>query len=408
MSAICPGFQCKVEVRDSGCPEGEISRSRSHSRYSFNTSYSFDEPSSMVEYSSRDYVEEDILKRTLLNADLLVWDHLIEKDMRISPNSDRVVSEVIRPQTDSSPAHSAINKWNDLDAEQRDRFVRANIPLGLCADLCAKISKVAKPVDPYLFEELCQSPINVEVDEMILKDVGRTFQNETVKGMQTKLYCVLKAYSLYDRRVGYCQVRRIVAETYRFLPVLIFICKGLNYLAGTLLMVMSAEESFWILVVLLMRKGPYRLQSMFLRGTPQVVVCLYCLDRLTELFLPKLFSHFKEVKISPILFATPWFATLYSYTFPFEFTAVIWTIFLQSGKVILFRVAMAILKLMETNLLQLGFEECMFALKEAKCLQVRDVVQEADKFCAIDEKFVTLLKKEAIEMLKTTSVSDLL
>jgi hypothetical protein len=379
-------------VPDCGCPEAEISRSRSHSRYSFNTCYSFDEPSSVVGDPSRDlYVDEDILKRTVRNADFIVdWDHLdylIGKDTFTNPKSDGVGSKAIRSQNNVS---NAINTWNDLNAEQRDRFVRSSIPLGRCANLWAKISKVDKSVVPYLFEELCQTPIDFEVDEMILKDVGRTFQNETVKGMQTKLYCVLKAYSLYDRRVGYCQVRRIVAETYRFLPVLIFICKGLNYLAGTLLMVMSAEESFWILVVLLMRKGPYRLQSMFLRGTPQVVVCLYCLDRLTELFLPKLFSHFKEVKISPILFATPWFATLYSYTFPFEFTAVIWTIFLQSGKVILFRVAMSILKLMETNLLQLGFEECMFALKEAKCLQVRDVVQEADKFCAIDEKFVTL------------------
>jgi hypothetical protein len=147
---------------------------------------------------------------------------------------------------------------------------------------------------------------------------------------------------------------------------------------------------------------------MFLRGTPQVIVCLYCLDRLIEFFLPKLFSHFKEVKITPILFATPWFVTLYSYTFPSEFTTVIWTIFLHSGKVFLFRVAMAILKLAETNLLHLDFEGCLFALKETRNLKVQAVVQEADKFFVIDEKFVKLLKREAIKMLKSTSPSDLM
>jgi hypothetical protein len=62
---------------------------------------------------------------------------------------------------------------------------------------------------------------------------------------------------------------------------------------GTLVLHMNAENSFWVLVAMLRRSGPYRLQSIFLPGQPQVIVSLYCLDRLIEMFLPALFSHFK-------------------------------------------------------------------------------------------------------------------
>jgi hypothetical protein len=102
-------------------------------------------------------------------------------------------------------------------------------------------------------------------------------------------------------------------------------------LAGTLILHMSAENSFWMLVVLLSRSGPYRLQSMFLPGQPQVIVSLYCLDRLIEMFMPVLFSRFKEIKVTPILFAHAWFTTLFSYTFPVVFTRQIWTIFFVTG-----------------------------------------------------------------------------
>jgi hypothetical protein len=83
---------------------------------------------------------------------------------------------------------------------------------------------------------------------------------------------------------------------------------------------MSAENSFWMIVTMLRQSGPYRLQSVFLPGQPQVIVSLYCLDRLIEIFLPALFSHFKEIRLTPILFAHAWFTTAYGYTFPIKFT----------------------------------------------------------------------------------------
>jgi hypothetical protein len=178
--------------------------------------------------------------------------------------------------------------------------------------------------------------------------------------------------------------------------------------AGTLLLHMSAEKSFWMLVAMLRRNGPYRLQSMFLRGTPQVIVSLHCLDRLIEMYLPKLFSHFKELKITPVLFANAWFTTLFGYTFPHSFTTVIWTLFFASGRVVLFRVAMGILKLSEEDLLKGDFEECLWTLKATSKLPVKAVLEEADRFATIDDRLVKMLKKEAIRLLKSSNVIDMM
>jgi hypothetical protein len=50
----------------------------------------------------------------------------------------------------------------------------------------------------------------------------------SAQGGQASLRRVLKAYSLYDREIGYCQ--------------------GMNFIAGMFLTLMSEEEAFWLLV----------------------------------------------------------------------------------------------------------------------------------------------------------------
>lgn len=179
-------------------------------------------------------------------------------------------------------------------------------------------------------------------------------------------------------------------------------------MVGTLILHLSPEKSFWMFVAMMRRNGPYRLQSMFLPGQPQVIVSLYCLDRLIELFLPSLFSHFKRLQVTPILFAHAWFSTLFGYTFPPEFTQQIWTIFFVSGKTFLFRVAVAILKILEAPLLNLGFDEALALLKGCVSLNVFRVIDEADKFVAIDIRLVKKIKKEAIKVFKASSLPDVM
>jgi TBC1 domain family member 10 len=59
---------------------------------------------------------------------------------------------------------------------------------------------------------------------------------------------------------------------------------------------------------------------------------------------------------SPILFASEWFTTIFGYNFDVAFTSRIWTLVLSVGKLYLFRVAMALLKMQEKELLKMQFE----------------------------------------------------
>ncbi|MQL99394.1 hypothetical protein Taro_032120, partial [Colocasia esculenta] len=75
----------------------------------------------------------------------------------------------------------------------------------------------------------------------IIRDISRTFpthiffQQRHGPG-QRSLYNVLKAYSVYDRDVGYVQLVGF---------------QGMGFLAGLLLLYMSEEDAFWLLVALL-------------------------------------------------------------------------------------------------------------------------------------------------------------
>lgn len=77
-------------------------------------------------------------------------------------------------------------------------------------------------------------------DPDIIKDISRTFPHHVYYSQrhgpgQRALYNVLKAYSIYDRTVGYVQ--------------------GMGFVAGTLLLYMSEEDAFWVLVALLKGEG---------------------------------------------------------------------------------------------------------------------------------------------------------
>ena len=132
----------------------------------------------------------------------------------------------------------------------------------------------------------------------------------------------------------------------------------------------------------------------FEQNVPELVVNLYCLDRLVEMFLPKLFSHFKEERVSPVMFASEWFTTLFGYTFPISFTKRVWTKFFSVGKLYLFRVAMAILKILEKRILKLPFEKVVVMLKSPP-VEAKQVMEKAERFGSITEEMYRGLAREA-------------
>ncbi|KAB1212008.1 hypothetical protein CJ030_MR5G004142 [Morella rubra] len=90
-------------------------------------------------------------------------------------------------------------------------------------------------MNPGVYEQLVIYETSAsELD--IIRDISRTFPSHVFFQQrhgpgQRSLYNVLKAYSVFDRDVGYVQ--------------------GMGFLAGLLLLYMSEEDAFWLLVALL-------------------------------------------------------------------------------------------------------------------------------------------------------------
>ncbi|XP_023544880.1 EVI5-like protein isoform X1 [Cucurbita pepo subsp. pepo] len=160
---------------------------------------------------------------------------------------------------------------------------------------------------------------------------------------QRSLYNVLKAYSVFDRNVGYVQ--------------------GMGFLAGLLLLYMSEEDAFWLLVALLKGAVHAPMEGLYLAGLPLVQQYLFQFDNLVREQLPKLGEHFTQEMINPSMYASQWFITVFSYSFPFHLALRIWDVFLYEGVTIVFKVGLALLKYCHDDLVKLPFEKLIHALR---------------------------------------------
>ncbi|XP_010492449.1 PREDICTED: EVI5-like protein [Camelina sativa] len=182
----------------------------------------------------------------------------------------------------------------------------------------------------------------------IIRDINRTFPSHVFFQKrhgpgQRSLYNVLKAYSVYDRDVGYVQ--------------------GMGFVAGLLLLYMSEEDAFWLLVALLKGAVHSPMEGLYQAGLPLVQQYLLQFDQLVRELMPKLGEHFTQEMINPSMYASQWFITVFSYSVPFPSALRIWDVFLAEGVNVVFKVGLALLKYCHDDLLKLPFEELMHALR---------------------------------------------
>ncbi|XP_032399236.1 TBC1 domain family member 1 isoform X1 [Etheostoma spectabile] len=159
----------------------------------------------------------------------------------------------------------------------------------------------------------------------ILIDLGRTFPThpyfqEQLGAGQLSLYNLLKAYSLLDPEVGYCQ--------------------GLSFIAGVLLLHMGEEDAFNMLKFLMYDVGlrkQYRPDMIILQ------IQMYQLSRLLHDYHRDLYSHLEQQEIGPSLYATPWFLTAFASHFPLGFVARVFDMLFLQGSEVIFKVALSLL-----------------------------------------------------------------
>ncbi|XP_060732100.1 TBC1 domain family member 4 isoform X1 [Tachysurus vachellii] len=180
----------------------------------------------------------------------------------------------------------------------------------------------------------------------ILVDLGRTFPahqyfSAQLGAGQLSLYNLLKAYSLLDTEVGYCQ--------------------GISFVAGVLLLHMSEEQAFDTLKFLMYDLG---IRRQYRPDMISLQIQMYQLSRLLHDYHRGLYSHLEEHEISPSLYAAPWFLTLFASQFPLGFVSRIFDLLFVQGTEVIFKVALCLLSSHEGEILECdSFESIVDYLK---------------------------------------------
>jgi len=90
------------------------------------------------------------------------------------------------------------------------------------------------------------------------------------------------------------------------------------------------ERAFWQLVAVMWRPGA-GLRDGFKQGLAKVQVNLFVFSKLLANKLPALHRHFESEGVSVSMFATPWYMTIFSNSFPFDFVTRVWDVFMAEG-----------------------------------------------------------------------------
>lgn len=197
--------------------------------------------------------------------------------------------------------------------------------------------------DPTLIDEFQRlSGESSPYDGLIGKDIGRSFPNVEMfrdpngEGQQM-LARVLRCFSLYDAKIGYCQ--------------------GLGFVVGPLLMHMSDAEAFCVLVRLM---DHYNLRMCYLPDLSGLHLHVYQFQNLLARHRPALFDHLESLNVEPV-YVSQWFLSFFAVACPLPMLLRIYdVIFLEGACETLMRVALSLMQRNEKRILACSeFEDVM-------------------------------------------------
>ncbi|KRZ92591.1 Small G protein signaling modulator 3, partial [Trichinella sp. T8] len=159
--------------------------------------------------------------------------------------------------------------------------------------------------------------------------------------------------------VGVGRLRRILRSIALAFPDVGY-CQGMGVIAATLLLFLDEENAFWMMCTILDDLLPDRYFSDSLLGSAvdQRIFRLLIAD-----LLPDVDAVFRAHDIEPSLVTLHWFLTLYaSSAMPFPLLLRVWDLFFYYGSTVLFKVALAMLKLRQDQFRTLANSADVFNL----------------------------------------------
>ncbi|KAJ3020638.1 GTPase-activating protein [Thoreauomyces humboldtii] len=205
---------------------------------------------------------------------------------------------------------------------------------------------ICKGKDPALERHYANLLTRTSLHEKVIqRDLARTFpkherfQDPAGPG-QESLFNIIKAYSLYDTEIGYCQ--------------------GIAFVVGALLLNMPDEEAFCVLVRLM---KSYNLRDLY---TPQMLglqLRLFQFDQLLVEHFPLVARHLVAQEVQSNMYASQWFMTLFAYRFPLSAVFRIMDVIFAEGVDAMLRIALALIRANADALVTMEFEPLLDFLK---------------------------------------------
>lgn len=181
------------------------------------------------------------------------------------------------------------------------------------------------------------------IQDAINKDLRRTFPEHPQFDEigQASLERVLRAYSIYNPDVGYCQ--------------------GMNFIAAFLLIFLPEIEAFWIFSQLM---DHYGASLLFMKKMSFLKMLKYQYSNLLRVHLPAVFRCLEENGIAPDLYAVQWFLTLFTYSFDFNTVVRIWDMIFARGLNSIVFIALAIVKILQPKILSSPSEDIISLFRD--------------------------------------------
>nr|XP_046248344.1 ecotropic viral integration site 5 protein homolog isoform X3 [Scatophagus argus] len=287
-----------------------------------------------------------------------------------------------------------VNEWEEVRKKKEKQLkdlVRKGIPHHFRAIVWQLLCNAQNMPIKDQYSELLK--MTSPCEKLIRRDIARTYpEHEFFKEKdslgQEVLFNVMKAYSLVDREVGYCQ--------------------GSAFIVGLLLMQMPEEEAFCVFVKLMQ---DYRLRELFKPSMAELGLCMYQFECMIQEQLPELHMHFQAQSFHTSMYASSWFLTIFLTSFPLPVATRIFDIFMCEGLEIVFRVGLAILQMNHAELIQLDMEGMLQHFQKViphqldsgpdKVIQTAyQVKYNAKKMKKLEKEYTTIKTKEMEEQVE--------
>ena len=276
----------------------------------------------------------------------------------------------------------------DIDDKDFKKMVRMGIPDEMRPMIWAKITGIFDRIknNPDLYSQTCDafSSIPQQVDNIIGLDIPRTFPGSNLN--YEILSKILHALAVIHPEIGYCQ--------------------GMNFIAAICLAVMRDEEqSFFLLLKIIEDYLPpdYFTPSMTGYQTDLTMMAILLKERIPDVYNYAKDSHFLWIEAT-----SNWIVTLFTNTLPMTTVLRIWDSFLLEGQKVIFRAALAVVKMHSDILLNTPGNKISVTFKalERNLVDQNQLMEIAFNFKAFSRNHLMDLRLKAHRIVVEHGIPD--